>query len=242
MHGLALAQEIRGDGSIAATSLIAMTSLGEQVDDDLLREVGIAAWLTKPVEQTELLDVLTVVMAREIRSATPSRTETNVPSAAPAPAPIPPPPPMPEPMAFEVRQEREEREFGQLPFAAPDGSRRILLAEDNQLNQKLTRSQLIKLGYDVEIVSNGREVLSALEQAFFPVILMDCQMPQMDGYEASMKIRQREGDERRTRIVAMTAHALEGDREKCLAAGMDDYLAKPTRQEDLAKALKRWLG
>jgi PAS domain S-box-containing protein len=263
MHGLALAQEIRGKASIAGTSLIAMTSLGEQVDDDLLREVGIAAWLTKPVEQTELLDVLTIVMARELRSSgghaarsapeQPKAAPQDPPTAPPAalepeaipafttqPVPMAPPPepmaPPPEPVAMPAPKPEIR------PFAPPDGSRRILLAEDNQLNQKLTKSQLVKLGYDVEIVSNGREVLSLLEKKYFPVILMDCQMPQMDGYEASMKIRQREGADRTRRIIAMTAHALEGDREKCLASGMDDYLAKPTRQEDLAKAIERWLS
>jgi len=247
MHGLALAQEIRGRAGIAGTSLITMTSLGEQVDDDLLREVGIAAWLTKPVEQTELLDVLTIVMARELRSATSGQQAMPAAEAAPAPESVAPQEPeaipafasQPVPMAPPPEPEPEP---AIVPFAAPDGSRRVLLAEDNQLNQKLTRSQLVKLGYEVEIVSNGREVLKSLEQKYYPVILMDCQMPQMDGYEASMKIRQREGKERKTRIIAMTAHALEGDREKCLAAGMDDYLAKPTRQEDLAAALERWLS
>jgi two-component system, sensor histidine kinase and response regulator len=244
IHGLALAQEIRATPSIATTSLITMTSLGEQVDDDLLREVGIGAWLTKPVEQNELLDVLTIVMAREMRAASTSADASGVvlerrgtalhthpPVVEPPPAPVVPMrPPAP---AAEAPAER--------PLAAPDGSRRILLAEDNQLNQKLTRSQLVKLGYDVDIVANGREALDALERRFYAVILMDCQMPQMDGYEASMKIRQREKGESRRKIVALTAHALEGDREKCLAAGMDDYLAKPTRQEDLAVVIKRWM-
>ncbi len=244
MHGLALAQEIRGKAGIGATSLITMTSLGEQVDDDLLREVGISAWLTKPVEQTELLDVLTIVMARDLRSASQSAASSGMVDRR---SPMleaetePPSPTMPEPIALEPPLEGDE-EVVASGIAASDGSRRILLAEDNQLNQKLTKSQLVKLGYDVEIVPNGKEALTTLEDTFFPVVLMDCQMPVMNGYEAAMKIRQREGGERRIRIIALTAHALEGDREKCLAAGMDDYLAKPTRQEDLAKALKRWMG
>ncbi|MGK2859113.1 MAG: response regulator [Thermoanaerobaculia bacterium] len=212
MHGLSLAGEIKGDVSIAGTSLISMISLGEQVDDDLLREVGISAYIQKPVEQAELLDALTIVMASELRPA-----RKQIPVAVPAP-----PPP------------------SALPLATPDGMRRILLAEDNTLNQKLTKSQLIKLGYEVDIVANGKEVLRKLQERFYPVILMDCQMPEMDGYEATMQLRRLEGGVRRVRIIAMTAHALEGDREKCLAAGMDDYLSKPTRQEDLATALLKW--
>jgi PAS domain S-box-containing protein len=222
MHGLALAGEIRSDPAIAASSLMAMISLGEQVDDDLLREVGISAYIQKPVEQAELLDALTIVMAKELR---PKRAQVREvvpppPSAEPAPAPAP----------------------SALPAPAAGGSKRVLLAEDNTLNQKLTKSQLIKLGYEVDIVANGAQVLAKIQEAHYPVILMDCQMPEMDGYEATMQLRRLEGSTRRIRIIAMTAHALEGDREKCLAAGMDDYLSKPTRQEDLAVALKRWIG
>ncbi|MCM2314775.1 MAG: response regulator [Thermoanaerobaculia bacterium] len=212
MHGLALAGEIKGDSSIAATSLISMISLGEQVDDDLLREVGISAYIQKPVEQAELLDAVTIVMASELR---PARKVLE------APVPV-------------------EATPSVLPMPPAEGVRRVLLAEDNALNQKLTRSQLVRLGYEVDIVANGAEVLRKIQEQYYPVILMDCQMPEMDGYEATIQLRRLEGATRRIRIIAMTAHALEGDREKCLAAGMDDYLSKPTRQEDLANALARW--
>ncbi|MFA6959040.1 MAG: response regulator [Thermoanaerobaculia bacterium] len=216
MHGLALAEAIKGEPAISAASLLSMVSLGEQVDDDLLREVGISAYIQKPVEQAELLDALTIVMAKELR---PARAQ--------------PQPVAPAPVATASSA---------LPARVPGGAKRVLLAEDNTLNQKLTKSQLIKLGYEVDIVQNGAEVLKKLQETFYPVILMDCQMPEMDGYEATMQLRRLEGPTRLVRIIAMTAHALEGDREKCLAAGMDDYLSKPTRQEDLAKALAKWLG
>ena len=120
---------------------------------------------------------------------------------------------------------------------------RVLLAEDNFLNRKLTMSQLEKLGYHVDSVANGKEAVDAVSNDHYDVILMDCQMPVVDGYEATLLIRRLERDNgRRHRIIAMTANALEGDREKCLASGMDDYLSKPTKAEDLENALARYFA
>jgi len=119
---------------------------------------------------------------------------------------------------------------------------RVLLAEDNPVNQKVAQVMLERLGAEVEVVGNGRQAVLAFRSGGFDVVIMDCQMPEMDGYEATRAIRAYEGGQRRTPIVALTAHAMKGDDEACRAAGMDDYLAKPIDGERLRICLERHLG
>jgi CheY-like chemotaxis protein len=130
--------------------------------------------------------------------------------------------------------------------AAPEpesgGARgRVLVAEDNPVNQLVIESLLRRRGFAVDRASDGLEAVARLDHAVHDAIFMDCQMPNLDGYEATARIRAAESGDQHVPIVAMTAHALAGDREKCLRAGMDDYLSKPIRTEDLDPILERWL-
>jgi two-component system, sensor histidine kinase and response regulator len=114
------------------------------------------------------------------------------------------------------------------------------VVEDTRINQVVATRMLARFGYRAELAQNGQEALDALADGAFAAVLMDCQMPVLDGYEATREIRRREKDGRRTPIIAMTASSMEGDRERCIAAGMDDYLSKPLRAEALQVALSRW--
>jgi CheY-like chemotaxis protein len=126
------------------------------------------------------------------------------------------------------------------PSSKNGGTRKILVAEDNPINQEVIREVLCELGYDAFIVENGREALSALEQEAYPLVLMDCQMPELDGYGAAREVRRRETGQRRIPLIAVTAHAFEGERQKALSAGMDDYVTKPISAGVLSEVIERW--
>ncbi|MCX5724481.1 MAG: response regulator [Nitrospirae bacterium] len=116
------------------------------------------------------------------------------------------------------------------------------MAEDNVINQKVAVRMLEKLGYRVDLVANGQEALDALSDIRYAAVLMDCQMPHMDGFAATTEIRKREGTDRHTPIIAMTANAQQEDQRQCLASGMDDYVSKPVQLKVLAEVLTRWIG
>jgi two-component system, sensor histidine kinase and response regulator len=215
MDPLDFARAIRGDARLSKTSLVFAGRTGADVNREQLREAGINAVVIKPVGQSELFDAMAVALAQDALS---QARPVVQPSAVDRPAP---------------------------PYVTLEKRRtiRVLLAEDNNLNAKLTMSQLQKLGYEADSVPNGKEAIEAVRNKEYNIVLMDCQMPLIDGYEATMEIRRNDtarGQKRR--IIAMTANALEGDREKCLAAGMDDYLAKPTKHEELEMALARYFA
>jgi CheY-like chemotaxis protein/HPt (histidine-containing phosphotransfer) domain-containing protein len=117
---------------------------------------------------------------------------------------------------------------------------RVLVAEDNVVNQKVAVRMLQRLGCRADVAANGLEAVSAVQRVPYDMVLMDCQMPELDGYAATIEIRRQEGKSHHTVIIAMTANALAGDRQQCLAAGMDDYLAKPIASKALEEALRRW--
>ena len=118
---------------------------------------------------------------------------------------------------------------------------RVLVAEDNVVNQKVAMRMLEKLGLRVDVAANGREAVEMVKMLPYDLVFMDCHMPEMDGYEAVAAIRRRESGDSHTPVVAMTADAMEGYREQCLAAGMDDFITKPVKMDALVQTIKKWV-
>jgi CheY-like chemotaxis protein len=147
-----------------------------------------------------------------------------------------------DPAAAEAARTARQQATAAVPAGDSHGRGRILLAEDNAINQMVAVDTLSMLGYDVDIARNGLEALRMAESHAYAAVLMDCQMPKMDGYTATSRLREHEDPGRHVPIIAMTAGALAEDRQRCLAAGMDDHLAKPIDPDQLQAALARWTG
>jgi two-component system sensor histidine kinase/response regulator len=209
MDGFELIGEIRHSPHPSTAMIMMLTSAGHRGDAARCQELGVAAYLLKPIRQSELREAIARVLgAREQKGVIPLITR------------------------YSLHDARE-----------PATSLRILLAEDNAVNQLLASRLLEKRGHFVVVAGNGREALEALQKEHFDLVFMDVQMPVMDGFEATAAIRKQEvGGGVHLPVVALTAHAMKGDREKCLAAGMDGYLTKPIRPQELDEVLRDYLS
>jgi signal transduction histidine kinase/CheY-like chemotaxis protein len=208
MDGFQLVDEIRRRPELSASTIMMLTSAGQRGDAMRCQELGVVAYLTKPIRQSELREAIARVLgASGSEGAIPLVTRYSLGAAC-----------------------------------EPGSALRILLAEDNAVNQRLAVRLIEKRGHRVTVVSNGREAMEALEKQSFDLVLMDVQMPEMDGLEATAAIRKREeATGTHTPVIALTAHAMKGDRERCLDAGMNGYLTKPIRSHELDDMLDKYI-
>jgi signal transduction histidine kinase/CheY-like chemotaxis protein len=216
MDGEQLARTIKADAELKNTALVLLTSIGIRGDAARMKEAGFSAYLTKPARASQLLNALMTVWDNQKRA--PSAPFVTRHSLAQGRATI-------------FSDERTQPIF----------RARVLVVEDNAVNQMVAARLLEKLGCRVDVAANGREAVEMVGLLPYDAIFMDCQMPEMDGFEATQEIRRREGSSIHRPIIAMTANAMQGDRERCLDAGMDDYVSKPIRKADLTESLERHL-
>lgn len=251
--GETLALEIRSDAVVASTKLVIMTSVDDGDIATRMRDIGYQGYLVKPVKCSQLFECLTRALGGEFLAVS-EGLDVSVFS---------PPLTLREEASFFADSDISRgKEFllpdSQKQPATSNKNLSILLVEDTPVNQKVVLNQLQQLNYQADCANNGREALDILSDRDYDLILMDCQMPILDGYQTTEAIRQREnrfssrsaslragGSEKReidrhTVIVGLTAYAMKGDREKCIAAGMDDYLSKPVTIDELAAVLNRW--
>jgi len=216
-EGDGFADAVRRERAIAATPLVLLVRASDGVAGEAAVPKGYVDVVTKPAHGSALLGAM--------RKARAARERGGEPRA---------------PARTAVRRKPETTPTSSEPVVVADGPR-VLLAEDNPVNQMVARALLERAGCVVKLAANGEEAVAMSEEGTYDVIFMDCQMPVLDGYAATAAIRRREGDAHRTPVIAMTANAMPGDRERCLAAGMDDYIAKPIDEARLRAALDHWV-
>jgi two-component system sensor histidine kinase/response regulator len=222
MDGFALTERIKENPRLINTTIIMLTSLGLRGDAAHCRDLGIFAYLVKPIKQSELFDAITLALSRK---ETEGITKGEIPVTR-----------------HTIREQRRQKKL------------KILLAEDNEINQRMAVRMLEKQGYSVVVAENGKQAVEHLERDSFELVLMDVEMPEMDGLTATREIRNLKRETRNSEgqassikhpssgvpIIAMTAHAMKGDREKCLQAGMDDYVSKPIKAEELFTVIEKY--
>jgi CheY-like chemotaxis protein len=213
MDGITLARAIRSDPAIRDTVLVMLTSVGCWDAVRHTEGASLDACLSKPARQSQLLNTLATAWSKKqhVALAGPARPGSRI---------------------AEMNSALAGRAAG-WPI-------RVLVAEDNVINQKVAVRMLERLGLRADVAANGRETVRMFELLPYDLVFMDCQMPEMDGYEAAQEIRRRERPDRHVAIIAMTADAMAGCRERCLEAGMDDFVGKPVAMEALFEALQRW--
>jgi len=212
LESFALASTVKEDPTLAKTKLILCTTNEHEIYGEKALLAGFSAILVKPLRQSRLFDCLALMLNKERMPTT-----------------------RPHPIALQSLQFLQSK-------PKLNNSGLILVAEDNAVNQKVALLLLKELGFSAHVVGNGREAIEAITRTNYSLVLMDCQMPEVDGMEATEKIRRIEAmTGRHVPVVAMTAHAMQGDREKCIAAGMDDYISKPVTASKLNEILVHWL-
>jgi two-component system, sensor histidine kinase and response regulator len=208
MDGFTLVEQIRKRPELATATIMMLTSAGHRGDAARCQELGVAAYLLKPIRQSELREAIARVLGAQAPNGV-----------------------IPLITRFSLHDGRD-----------PAASLRVLLAEDNAVNQRLAVRLLGKRGHHVVVAGNGAEALAAMEKQEFDLVFMDVQMPEMDGLEATAEIREKEKTSgKHLPIIALTAHAMKGDREKCIASGMDGYLTKPIRPQELDEVLEDFM-
>ncbi len=217
VRGESFGRAVRGEADISDVLLVLLTSLGQRGDAQRMEDLGFSGYLTRPIRQSELMDALATIWSAHLAG---------------------------EEVGLVTRHTiAESRETGAL-LAEEAGvimNAKVLVAEDNYVNQQVALEILQSFECQVTVATDGAEAVKEIKRESFDIVFMDCQMPNMDGFAAAGAIRRLENGEGRIPIVAMTAHAMKGDRERCLAAGMDDYVSKPIDPESVLKVLHRWL-
>jgi PAS domain S-box-containing protein len=222
IDGYGLAGMVGADPSLTATPMVMLTSSAQRGEAERTQRAGIVAYLTKPVRSSRLRGALNLALAQ----GAPGTATSLEPAATSGEAQL-------------EHAGARQRDAARSPLAT--ATRSVLVVEDHAVNQLVLTSMLASLGFRADVAANGADALEAIRNNDYAAVLMDCQMPVMDGYDATAKLREEERPDTHTLVIAVTANAMPTERERCLAAGMDDYLVKPLTVESLAAVLAHWV-